>query len=411
MPRPTVPEESRLRVVGSDGEEGGMSSSCRESEEAPDVNSPASDRRLTLVLGLDTGAPRNAKSGDPSPRARRDLDAERKMTVNIKLREASISAIEAAQVFSDTCFCPSSEAAVLDRILCVIDQLDEVIRALHTSGRPVPIISQPTEENSSFRRVFVPAGRSSMLRSATSRTGGGRTSRGGVMRAEDADQFLAELIGGTDDDRPSLTTICRSASRMLRMSGASVVLMGEATFPSVAGAYGVSVTVQDLEYTLGQGPASDAYAEGKPVLVDDVGLSSSMWPQFTRAVTQEGIQSIYALPLRLGAIKLGVLVLYRDEPGVFEGKELAAALLVAELVANQVLDMQAGALSESLAWGLEVDDYRAVVHQATGMISVQLGCPIGEALARLRGRAFANEQPIDQVATEVVTRQLRFDDP
>jgi len=231
------------------------------------------------------------------------------------------------------------------------------------------------------------------------------------MRAEDADQFLAELIGGTDDDRPSLTTICRSASRMLRMSGASVVLMGEATFPSVAGAYGVSVTVQDLEYTLGQGPASDAYAEGKPVLVDDVGSSSSMWPQFTRAVTQEGIQSIYALPLRLGAIKLGVLVLYRDEPGVFEGKELAAALLVAELVANQVLDMQAGALSESLAWGLEVDDYRAVVHQATGMISVQLGCPIGEALARLRGRAFANEQPIDQVATEVVTRQLRFDDP
>ena len=36
--------------------------------------------------------------------------------------------------------------------------------------------------------------------------------------------------------------------------------------------------------------------------------------------------------------------------------------------------MQAGAVSESLAWGLEVDDYRAVVHQATGMISVQLDC-------------------------------------
>ena len=173
----------------------------------------------------------------------------------------------------------------------------------------------------------------------------------------------------------------------------------------------MSVTVQDLEFTLGEGPASDAYAEGKPVLVGDVASFGSRWPQFTRAVAEAGIHSMYALPLQLGAIKLGVLVLYRDEPGVFEGEELSAALLVADLVTNQVLDMQAGALSESLAWGLEVDDYRAVVHQATGMISAQLDCPIGEALVRLRGRAFATEQPIDQVAAEVVTGDLRFDEP
>ena len=139
------------------------------------------------------------------------------------------------------------------------------------------------------------------------------------MRAEDADRFLAELIGGSDDDLPSLTTICRSATRLLQMSGSSVVLMGEGTFPSVAGAYGVSVTVQDLEFTLGEGPASDAYAEGKPVLVGDVRSFSSLWPQFTRAVVGQGIQSIYALPLQVGAIKLGVLVLYRDGPGRLRG--------------------------------------------------------------------------------------------
>lgn len=231
------------------------------------------------------------------------------------------------------------------------------------------------------------------------------------MRAEDAEKFLAALVGGTDDESPSLTTVCRSATRLLQMSGASVVLMGEDTFPSVASAYGVSVTVQDLEFTLGEGPASDAYAEGKPVLVDDVGFLTSRWPQFTRGLTEAGIHSVYALPLQLGAIKLGVIVLYRDEAGALEGDDLAAALLVAELVTNQVLDMQAGALSESLAWGLEVDDYRAVVHQATGMISAQLNCAMGEALVRLRGHAFASERAIDLVATEVVTGQLRFDAP
>ncbi len=63
-----------------------------------------------------------------------------------------------------------------------------------------------------------------------------------------------------------------------------------------------------------------------------------------------------------------------------------------------------------LAWGLEVDDYRAVVHQATGMISAQLGCAMGEALVRLRGRAFATERPIELVAADVVAGQLRFDE-
>jgi GAF domain-containing protein len=412
MSRRSVPEEIRLRVVSSDGERA-IDPSCPERDDGSDTGEgPGGDRHLTLVLGLDAAVDgRRARCGDLSQRTRRDIDAERRMTVNMKLRDASISAIEAAQVYSEACFCPSHEAAVLDTILCVIDQLDEVIRALHTHGRPVPFVAHAAEAPSSMRTVFVPAGRGSILRMATSRTGSGQTSGGGVMKAEDADQFLAELIGGSEDELPSLTTICRSASRMLRMSGASVVLMGEGTFPSVVGAYGVPLAVQDLEFTLGEGPASDAYAEGKPVLVGDVGSSSSLWPQFTRAVAREGMQSIYAIPLRLGAIRLGVLVLYRDGPGVFEGKELAAALLVAELVANQVLDMQAGAMSETLAWGLEVDDYRAVVHQATGMISVQLGCAIGEALARLRGRAFASEQPIDQLATDVVTGQLRFDEP
>lgn len=129
------------------------------------------------------------------------------------------------------------------------------------------------------------------------------------MKAEDADQFLAALIGGSEDQLPSLTTICRSAIGPLGMNGASVVLMGKDTFPSVAGAYGVSVAVQDLEFTLGEGPASDAYTEGKPVLVDDLASVGSRWPQLTRALAETGIKSIYALPLRVGAIKLGVLVL------------------------------------------------------------------------------------------------------
>jgi hypothetical protein len=114
--------------------------------------------------------------------------------------------------------------------------------------------------------------------------------------------------------------------------------------------------------------------------------------------------------LQLGAIKLGVLVLYGRQPGMLEGGKLSSALLVADLVTSQVLAIQAEVATESLAWGLEVDDYRAVVHQATGMISAQIDCGIGEALVRLRGHAFATDRPIDQVSADVVTGELRFDE-
>ena len=49
------------------------------------------------------------------------------------------------------------------------------------------------------------------------------------------------------------------------------------------------------------------------------------------------------------------------------------------------------------------------VHQATGMISVQLDLGMQDAFARLRGRAFADRRSLAEVAADVVARRLRFD--
>ncbi|MFD0630267.1 ANTAR domain-containing protein [Catenulispora yoronensis] len=55
--------------------------------------------------------------------------------------------------------------------------------------------------------------------------------------------------------------------------------------------------------------------------------------------------------------------------------------------------------------------YRAEVHQATGMISVQLGVSLAEALVRLRAHAWAADRLLADVAADVVARRLRFDEP
>jgi hypothetical protein len=52
----------------------------------------------------------------------------------------------------------------------------------------------------------------------------------------------------------------------------------------------------------------------------------------------------------------------------------------------------------------------ARVHQATGMISVQLGVSLAEALLRLRAHAYGQDRPVADVAADVVGRRMRFDD-
>ncbi len=53
---------------------------------------------------------------------------------------------------------------------------------------------------------------------------------------------------------------------------------------------------------------------------------------------------------------------------------------------------------------------RLVIHQATGMIAAQLNDTIVNALARLRAAGFQSGRSIYDIAEDVVSRRVRFDD-
>ncbi len=50
------------------------------------------------------------------------------------------------------------------------------------------------------------------------------------------------------------------------------------------------------------------------------------------------------------------------------------------------------------------ESLRGQVHQASGMISEQLGIGIADALVRLRAHAYAEGRPVNVVAADVVAR-------
>jgi hypothetical protein len=115
--------------------------------------------------------------------------------------------------------------------------------------------------------------------------------------------------------------------------------------------------------------------------------------------------------LQVGAVRLGALNLYRDRPGPLSDEQHADALVMADVAAEALLVLQAGAPPGKLAAELEAGaDFHYVVHQASGMVSAQLEVSVGQALIRLRAHAFGNDRPLTEVARDVVARKLRFDD-
>ena len=173
----------------------------------------------------------------------------------------------------------------------------------------------------------------------------------------------------------------------------------------------ISKVVEELQYALGEGPCVDAHQLGRPVLEPDLAEPSTpRWAAFTGPALDAGVRAIFGFPLRVGAVRLGALNLYCDRPGPLTAEQHADALVAADVATHAILALQANAPPGQLAVELETgSDFRYVVHQATGMVAVQLDVSVGHALIRLRAYAFGNERPLEDVAHDVVARVLRFD--
>lgn len=172
--------------------------------------------------------------------------------------------------------------------------------------------------------------------------------------------------------------------------------------------------LEELQFTLGEGPCTDAFSSGSPVLVADLGDEGwrERWPGFAVAGLMAGATAVSAFPLVLGAIRLGVLGLYRKTPGSLSPRALADVLVCADAALMLILNSRAGTdgdgASGQLADGWSGHHFQ--VYQATGMVSAQRGVGLEEALAVLRAHAFAQDLTLDEVAAAVVARRLRLDD-
>lgn len=228
-------------------------------------------------------------------------------------------------------------------------------------------------------------------------------------------QILAAAIDAARDGRTLPQSLCTACAEALPVSGVGMALMSERGHEGlVAATDGLAQAMEELQFSLGEGPCIDASTMRRPVLQPDLQRTGPpRWPGFAPAALEMGISAIFAFPLQVGRIRLGVLDLYRGAPGPLSPEDLADGLSYADAASEVLLQLQSrqdhdGDLHPDL---IETSHHMAEVHQATGMIAVQAAVGLAEALLLLRAHAYGSDRDILAVAFDVLGQRLRFDAP
>jgi len=213
-------------------------------------------------------------------------------------------------------------------------------------------------------------------------------------------------------NRQLAADICRACISGLDVEGAALSLLTTTDARNTLFASDpVADLLEELQFTLNEGACIEAGTSGNPVLVPDLTdvVEQRRWPVFASAVVERSpVRALFALPLQWGAINLGVLDLYRTTPGPLPGDQHRDAQSAVDLAALMLLGQVPDPTGDGGSWFDGSALGRAEIHQATGMVLMQLDVPASEALARLRGHAFAEGRLLIDVARDVVARRLAF---
>jgi hypothetical protein len=206
--------------------------------------------------------------------------------------------------------------------------------------------------------------------------------------------------------------LCGVAAEVTEMSGAGIALLSNGEeLTSLCTSNEIAHALMDIELTVGEGPCVDASRSSGTV--EEVELLSSMssrWLGYAPSAGATGARAVFGFPIRIGAIRLGALSLFRDRAGPLSESQTSDAHLMAVVIGRAVLAMQAGTPQDMIAGELEREaTFDFAVHQAAGMVAVQGSMSVGNALVALRAHAFSTGSTSAALAARIVAREIRYD--
>lgn len=196
--------------------------------------------------------------------------------------------------------------------------------------------------------------------------------------------------------------LCRDIADLLEVMDVTLALIGSpARRLNLCASSHNALALDRLQFTMNEGPCLEAVLSG----ISSHGSTTAAdvpWPQFAAKAADLGYMWIGAIPLAVEGRVYGAMGVQHS--GFSLDRTLEDAGQVAEVLGQPIMSR----LAEKVPPAVDVTDY-AVVHQAGGMVSAQMGIPIDAALAVLRSQAWSEGRLLAQVAGGVVDRDIHFE--
>ena len=189
--------------------------------------------------------------------------------------------------------------------------------------------------------------------------------------------------------------------------GAGLTLIEEGRSDTIVKSATFVKRVDDIQYSLNDGPCVLAAATGKTVrsgsLSDD-----SRWPTFGPRVGRLGVHSVLSLPLLTAGGVVGAMNVYAHPKNAFDDRAQHIGQLFAVPAAIAVQNAQILAQTQRLAVNLQQALVnRAVIDQAIGIIISRTGATTDEAFDKLRTQSQKEHTKVSVVASALVEAAAR----
>lgn len=212
---------------------------------------------------------------------------------------------------------------------------------------------------------------------------------------------------------PPSGSLCEAFVDLPGVSGASISVVSYGGRQStICSSDPTMARAEALQFERGEGPHWDALASRAPIIAADLSATTEQrWPLLIGSVRELGIEAMFAFPMMMGAALVGVVDLYSHTARAVDAEFTARASVLAGRVAMRAVQQALrSAVDPVPAETAMAPALRREVHQATGMLIAQLDISATAAFARLQGHAFVTERAIDDIAHDVVTGRLNFDE-
>ena len=219
---------------------------------------------------------------------------------------------------------------------------------------------------------------------------------------------LADTLVDEFDALDFFATLTERCVELLPADAAGVILNNlNGGLHVVASTSDTAKILELFELQNDEGPCLDCFRSGRAVVNIDPEEAATRWPDFSSAASRAGYRSAHAIPLRLRNSVLGAMNLFcvkrtrLDDGQVAVGQALADIATIALLQERAI--RQSGLIAEQLQTAL---NSRILIEQAKGVLLASSGIGVDEAFQLMRAYSRRTNQPLRQVASDVIARKL-----